>query len=265
METSDYGYEDKSVIINEGDGRHTVERWHADAMCVFTILLMFAINGILTWNGKPKSVKADIDFWKWRNIFISWVHGLIVGPWEVLCIWWYPELMQDPVFFINNFIYLLPPVSVGYFIYDFLDLLINHKLKSNWEVVLHHVIMIGGLWYNWTFKLSISYCIILLLAEINTIFLHLRKLLQFAQVGFDSVLYRVTKMINIFTFIFCRLLPQSMVVVGLFIDYHRVPKGYFLIPAITVPIGFTINIVLFWRILKTDVIRAMFGKRKKAA
>jgi hypothetical protein len=29
-------------------------------------------------------VKADVDFWKWRNIFISWVHGLIVGPWEVL-------------------------------------------------------------------------------------------------------------------------------------------------------------------------------------
>jgi hypothetical protein len=84
METSDYGYEDKSLIINEGDGRHTVERWHADATCVFTILLMFVINGILTWNGKPKSVKADVDFWKWRNIFISWVHGLIVGPWEVL-------------------------------------------------------------------------------------------------------------------------------------------------------------------------------------
>ena len=31
-------------------------------------------------------------------------------------IWWYPELMQDPVFFINNFIYLLPPVSVGMYL-----------------------------------------------------------------------------------------------------------------------------------------------------
>jgi len=45
---------------------------------------MFSISILLTWYGKPKFVKAEVDFWKWRNIFISWIHGLIVGPWDFL-------------------------------------------------------------------------------------------------------------------------------------------------------------------------------------
>jgi len=47
-------------------------------------------------------------------------------------IWWYPELMQDPVFFINNFIYLLPPVSVGmYLSYNAISLLVPQLLQCS--------------------------------------------------------------------------------------------------------------------------------------
>jgi hypothetical protein len=47
---------------------------------------------------------------------------------------------------INHKLYLMIILIIsGYFIYDFLDLLINHKLKSNWEVVLHHVIVSIGI------------------------------------------------------------------------------------------------------------------------
>jgi hypothetical protein len=84
MGDSEYGYEDKSLIINAGEGRHSVETWHANALCALSTVLMFSISTLLTWYGKPKFVKAEVDFWKWRNIFISWIHGVIVGPWDLL-------------------------------------------------------------------------------------------------------------------------------------------------------------------------------------
>lgn len=263
MGDSEYGYEDKSLIINAGEGRQSVETWQANALCALSTVLMFSISTLLTWYGKPKFVKAEVDFWKWRNIFISWIHGLIVGPWDLLCVWWFPAMMDDLVFYINNYIYLIPPFSIGYFIYDFLDMMINNKLKKEWEVTIHHVFLICGMSYSWNAKLCVSYCAIAFLAEFNSIFLHLRKLLQFAEVKFDSGLYRTVSVLNLLTFAVFRLLPLTRVILGLFIDYHRVPVSFYILCATLFPVGYLINIILFWRILKSDVLKPIFGFGKR--
>ncbi len=38
------------------------------------------INQIVTVYGPPKSVQ--IGEWKYKNLFISWIHALIVGTWD---------------------------------------------------------------------------------------------------------------------------------------------------------------------------------------
>ena len=116
--------------------------------------------------------------------------------------------------------------------------------------------------YSWTNKLCIAYSVILLTSEINSIFLHLRKLLQFTKVNFNSWLYQLVAMLNLFTFITCRLFPQSRLMFGFYTDGHRISKSYFILLLLTYPIGFVINIVLFWRILKSDVLRRLKGNDK---
>ena len=39
-------------------------------------------NQILIITGPPKSVQTEE--WKFRNLFISWIHALIVGVWDIL-------------------------------------------------------------------------------------------------------------------------------------------------------------------------------------
>ena len=52
---------------------------------VFLSAVAFQIaNQILIITGPPKSVETEE--WKFRNLFISWVHALIVGVWDIL---WY--------------------------------------------------------------------------------------------------------------------------------------------------------------------------------
>jgi len=51
----------------------------------------------------------------------------------------------------------------------------------------------------------VAYSAVALIAEVNTIFLHFRKLLQMAGVSFTRLLYRVNAAVNLFTFVSCRL------------------------------------------------------------
>lgn len=106
-------------------------------------------------------------------------------------------------------------------------------------------------------KVCIGYSILALMAEINSIFLHLRKLLQYAKVGYDTKPYRVVSVINLVTFIVCRLLPQCRILNGFYIDGYKLPMAYIVTLGIVFPPGFIINVILFWRIFKSDVLRSL--------
>lgn len=50
-----------------------------------TIIIFHSLNKLVArYVGTPKSVKEDP--WRWRNLFISWIHGMICGTWNIL---WY--------------------------------------------------------------------------------------------------------------------------------------------------------------------------------
>lgn len=246
-----------------GDGVDSVHIWHANLVCVLSTLSFYCIGEVLTRFGKPTSVSADVEFWKWRNIVISWIHGIVCGLWDLLCIVWYPDLFRDPVAYINNFSYLMVPFSAGYFIYDFIDLMLNKKLRVHWELTLHHTIITTSFVYNWVVKTCIGYTVLALMAEINSIFLHLRKLLQMCKVGFNTKLYRSVSFINLFTFVTCRLIPQVRLYAGFYYDFYRITTTYFMFFTLTVFTGVVINIILFWRLVKTDILKPYMGYGKK--
>lgn len=102
----------------------------------------------------------------------------------------------------------------------------------------------------------IAHTVIGLVVEVNSVFLHLRKLMQIMQVGFHHPLYRIICLMNLISFIVCRF-AFSMVLIshGLFVYRYRMSTLYFTILVPTVVIMWIINIVLFWRLLTNDVLR----------
>ena len=49
---------------------------------ISSILFFLSLNLLVTVIGAPTYIRAD--FWKWRNLLISWIHALIVGIWDIL-------------------------------------------------------------------------------------------------------------------------------------------------------------------------------------
>lgn len=118
----------------------------------------------------------------------------------------------------------------------------------------------GTFFFNVVQSRCLAFNVIALLAEVNSIFLHARKLLQMAGVPYDRLVYRANSAMNLFTFVFCRFLCLTWIVYGMWIWHARVSSVYLAILGATMFILWVTNAILFWRLLCSDLLR---GRRQK--
>ncbi|KAH3887339.1 TLC domain-containing protein 2-like [Dreissena polymorpha] len=193
------------------DPENKIDQSHGYFMFVASIAVFSVLNVVITFIGPPAVVQEES--WRWNNLLISWIHGAIVGTWDILCLVLYPEMFDDLLHHINYFTYLMVAFSTGYFVYDFLDLLIKRQLFSCWEVTLHHIAVTSMFWYNFHCRMCIGYNVVALMAEINSFFLHSRKLLHMLKFEFTNNFYRAVCYVNLLTF-------SSSVAGGRCVEYH---------------------------------------------
>lgn len=102
----------------------------------------------------------------------------------------------------------------------------------------------------------IGHTVIGLVVEVNSVFLHLRKLMQIMHFGFQHPLYRLVCLMNLMSFVVCRFAFSLMLIShGLFVYRYRMSSFYFSMLVPTVVIMWVINIVLFSRLFTNDVLR----------
>ena len=166
------------------------------------IVFFQILNRIIKFKGPPAELK-EVE-WKWRNLYVSWVHGILVVTWALMCVILYPEMFQDLFSHINYFTYFCVCFSTGYFTYDLLDSVANGNVISNWEVTLHHLANGSVFYYNVLIKSHIGFNIIAFFLEFNSIFLHWRKLLQMVSEPYTSRRYLAVKHLNLLTFLIFR-------------------------------------------------------------
>lgn len=104
----------------------------------------------------------------------------------------------------------------------------------------------------------IAYSAVALIAEVNTIFLHFRKLLQMAGVSFTRLLYRLNAAVNLVTFVSCRFVCLFWIAYGIIVWNSRISLAYTLAISSCAVVMYVINAVLFYRLLCSDV----FGRRR---
>jgi len=49
---------------------------------VLSIAFFQTLNQTVMRIGSPKAVGRE-NYWKWRNLVVSWMHALIVGIWDI--------------------------------------------------------------------------------------------------------------------------------------------------------------------------------------
>lgn len=108
--------------------------------------------------------------------------------------------------------------------------------------------------HNILMKYAIGFSCVALLAEVNGIFLHARKLMQIFEFGFNHKLYVINKYINLMTFVACRMFPIGRIFYGVAYECQALAAPVVWTFLFLLAIMAVINMILLGRICKSDVL-----------
>ncbi|XP_014670793.1 PREDICTED: TLC domain-containing protein 2-like [Priapulus caudatus] len=210
----------------------------------------------------PKTVgtAGTYQVWRYKNIATSWTHAIIAGTWTLSCFFSDPKLAEDLIARWSPSSHLLVCFSIGYFIHDGLDMLINRRKRETWELLGHHVIIVICFGIAIVTRLYVGYGVVSLLVEVNSVFLHLRQMLQIAKVDPKSMLYRCNSLVNLGTFVVFRIVLLAWMTRWLVVNRDRIPLPFYTIGSISMAVMVVMNIVLFYRVHQRD-----FRRRRKTS
>lgn len=240
---------DTNAFFHPGDVfpyRPISRRW----MMMYIITSFMFFTKFNRWI-KSKSMKSN---WLKENILLSFVHALICSIILLIAVIRAPEFFQDPLSHANHFNYALIAFSIGYFAYDFLDC-IRHSSQSLVGIVIHHIVAIVFLSHVLYQTRNIGYAIYGLSLEINSVFLHARRLIRWYSPVTSSTRFnhRIKIFVDIGNYLTFILFRFGVVIIGLravYIQRDRLhPVTCFCTASAGVAIGI-INLILFYRLNK---------------
>ncbi|XP_006305355.2 TLC domain-containing protein 2 [Capsella rubella] len=147
---------------------------------------------------------------------------LVGGSWK----WAYPALC----------------FSCGYFAYDQWDML-QYRLYSGLipSILVHHLVLLVCFTLALYRNVTINYLILTLICEMNSIFLHVRKLRRMAGIRDSNTgLVKLEWVLNWIAFVFARCIPHILITVKLIKDAHKFGKGVELPLALSGMVGMNI-------------------------
>ncbi|XP_008946981.1 PREDICTED: TLC domain-containing protein 2, partial [Merops nubicus] len=174
----------------------------------------------------------------------------------------YPELSEDLVGTHPPGAHSLVAISVGYFLEDFVDMLCNQKLHQSWELLFHHSVVIICFGIAVVLHQYVGFALVALLVEINSIFLHLRQILLMANLA-HTTCYRLNSSLNLGTYVVFRIATLAWMARWLFLNRENVPLATYAVGTAGMAIMTPMNIVLFYRLLRSDCLKPGRGVRRE--
>ncbi|XP_078467852.1 TLC domain-containing protein 2 [Lampetra fluviatilis] len=193
--------------------------------------------------------------WKWRNSAASMVHGAVTGSGAVLCFYSHPEMAEDLIGTWSPASHCLVAVSIGYFLNDLVDMLLNQKVQRCWELLLHHLVVIVCFGVAVLHRRYVGFATVALLVEINSVFLHGRQLMLMAGLG-KTTAGRVVGLLNLGTFAAFRISTLAWMTRWLVLNRDGIPAAAFATGSVGMALVTVMNIVLFYRLLRSDLLHA---------
>ncbi|UJR22552.1 hypothetical protein I4U23_025601 [Adineta vaga] len=203
--------------------------------------------------------------WLQENTLLSFIHACICSTLLIIGVLRAPEMFEDPLSHSNRFNYALLAFSIGYFCYDFIDCLQN-STTSVFPILTHHIIVIIFFSHVLYYTRNIGYALYGLSLEINSVFLHARRLLRWYSLLSKSIYHRnlLKIFIDIGNYVTFILLRFGIVYIGLRELYMNGDRLNLIIRIFTVSITLAMgvfNMILFYRLLKNQFLRKNKSKR----
>lgn len=215
------------------------------------------------YNGKINDEKLEAkkisdSLWMIKNLQISFIHSTLCSLFIIYAVIICPKMFQDPILYSSNECYLLVAFSVGYFIYDFSDMYTNKKAIEMYAVSAHHFIAISLFSYHLLNVYCLTYSLVALCMEFNSVFLHARKLLKLYGYQKSDLVYRITSFFNFLTFFIFRFGVFAYLYHDIYYYHNRLYRNYYYLLLTCINLMFIVNIGLFRQLLIKDV----FNRKK---
>lgn len=231
-------------------------------LCVATFsALLFYFSSLIAEYVTPKGI-AEKQRWRWKNISVSLIHAVMSGTWAVFCFVEEPKMMEDLIQTSTFMGHTVISASVGYFLYDSFDMLRYQRTRQSLELLLHHIVIILCFGIAIFTKVYVGYAVLALIVELNSIFLHLRQLLQCCGFSKTSSLYRLNSLVNLGTFLGFRILTLAWMTRWIVINKNLVPLVFYSVGSIGLAVVTVMNIILFYRLLNSDFLRKKESTKK---
>lgn len=199
------------------------------------------------------------------NTAVSLIHSSIVGlsVAGILMYTWcqkgLPSMFQHEELFSGVWpgAQVILCFSLGYFVYDQVDMLCSH-LYNPWapSLLVHHAVLLVCFTMAIYRQITINYLILTLFCELHSIFLHVRRVLRMAGVRKEgSWLVKIEWSLNWITFFTSRIGTHAYITYKLILDASKFPLGVEWPLAIAGMIGLNI--------LNVNLGFEMFGAFKK--
>ena len=212
-------------------------------------LYQFCLNKYIAPPSRVTQQKKTATYY---NTLVSFTHSTISSLGCIYCFYIDPHLMSKINGSFSNFAYFISSVSLGYFVHDFLYFMKKYSLFSNGGIVIHHIVVVACFGLAVVQKKFVNFVIVALLCEINSIFLHLRQMLNMAGVPSSFLVVRVNNLVNIVTYIFFRIFSLSWMLRWLVLHKGVIPELFHTTGMIGMSVMTVVNIVLFARLLSKD-------------
>ncbi|XP_076452226.1 TLC domain-containing protein 2-like [Babylonia areolata] len=251
--------------VNISNPENRAEATPAPSLGCFIIILsafVFYLASLVSAGLCPSQVaRSPAQSWRWKNISVSFLHASISGPLAVVCFWETPLMAEDLISTFSWFSYALISMSVGYFVYDILDMIVCERTRQSWELVGHHIVIIMCFMVAVVKRMYVGYAVVGLVVELNSMFLHLRQLMQICSLSRSGSSYRLNSLINLATFIVFRISTLAWMTRWIVINKDALPLVLYSLGSVGLAVMTLMNIVLFYRLLRSD----FFSTKDKAA
>jgi len=200
-------------------------------------------------------ITSKTHSWKFRNIATSLLHSTITGLAAPVNLFYLsPQILTDLIDYSSEVLLLTLAFSVGYFIYDAVDMYVNNPKTSTYQLLGHHFCVIVCFAISLYTRKYIGCASICMVLELNSIFLHIRQLMVIEEVDRGSRAFRAIAVLNMATFIAFRIVVVAWMVLWILANAHRLPVYYVSLALFGFGTLTTMNVSMLVKLVQRDFL-----------
>lgn len=190
--------------------------------------------------------------WVYLNTLISFVHACVSSVWSIYCFHDKPAMLNDMMSKSLPSTYLLA-FLIGYNVHDTWDIVAN-DFKGSPGLLIHHAVIVTistvVLYTEQYLPLATALCVI----EINSVFLHLRRLMRFHGGNRSQLAYKLNLGALFITFVALRFVFLLWLTACFVYERQMMHLFHFMLGMFGFSVLWVINLILFPRLWRTEFV-----------